>query len=286
MAISFFLQPPLWLALIVASLFAGSAHALRLLSRSGAIATALVGSIVFGLGGGKFLVALLVFFLSSSLLSKIGGERKERASRQDEKGSVRDAGQVWANGGAAAACVLVFYATSHNLFHIGVWSPLKLRYLLMLYLAALAAVNADTWATEIGKLSSSLPRLLANWKEVPAGTSGAVSIAGLLGALGGATIIPLAMLPLWRMNFAEAFAVAWAGFLASLADSVLGATLQAQYRNPQTGETTERASVRGERMTKIRGFAWLNNDGVNFAASLCALLFAWLLLTYGVYRFY
>ncbi len=283
---SFFLQPPLWFALMVALLFTGCAYAFRLLSRSGAIATAIVGFVVFGLGGGKFLAALLVFFLSSSLLSKLGGERKAQANRHDEKGSARDAGQVWANGGVAAMCVVVFYVMSHNLFHIGIWSPIKLRYLLMLYLAALAAVNADTWSTEIGKLSATPPRLLTNWKQVPAGVSGAVSGAGILGALAGAIVIPLIMLPLWRMNLAEVFAVAWAGFLASLVDSVLGATLQVQYRDPHTGEITERKSVRGEHAAKVRGLAWLNNDGVNFAASLCGVLLGWLLLAYGVYKFY
>jgi len=272
--------------MITALAFAGGAYGVRLLSRSGAISTAIVGFVVFGLGGGKFLVALLAFFLSSSLLSKLGGERKANANRQDNKGSVRDAAQVWANGGVAVVCVLVFYVMSRNLFHLGIWSPLKLRYLLMLYLSALAAVNADTWSTEIGKLSATAPRLLTNWKQVPAGVSGAVSGMGLLGALGGALAIPLVMLPLWKMNLAEVFAVAWAGFLASLIDSILGATLQVQYRDPQTGELTEHATLRGEHTAKVRGTAWLNNDGVNFATSVCGLLLGWALLAYGVYRFY
>jgi len=245
-----------------------------------------VGFAVYGLGGGKFLVALLTFFLSSSLLSKFGKARKSEANRQDAKGSVRDAGQVWANGGVAVGCVVVFYLFSHNLFHWGIWSPLKLRYLLMLYLAAIASVNADTWSTELGKLSPTPPRLLTNWRPVTAGVSGAISGWGVLGALAGAVVIPLVMLPLWRMNLAEVVAVAWAGFLASLVDSILGATVQVQYRDPLTGGTTERATVEGERATKIRGIAWLNNDGVNFTASLFGVGMAWVLLFYGVYRFY
>ena len=191
--------------------------------------------------------------------------------------STRDAGQVWANGGAAVALTLAFALLAPR------WPWYKTRYLLMLFLAALSAVNADTWATEIGSLSRRPPRLLTNWKPVPAGTSGAISLPGTLAALAGALFIPLCSLGLWHLDPAEFLSVAWAGFLGSLLDSLLGAGLQAQYRDPVTGALTERTRIEQRKTVRVRGLPWVNNDVVNFLASVGAILFAWILLRYAAY---
>ena len=123
----------------------------------------------------------------------------------------------------------------------------------MLYLAAFATVNADTWATEIGGLSRSAPRLLSNWKRAPAGASGAVTLLGLAAAAAGSLVVTAAGWLVWRLSPAEFVAVAWAGFLGSFVDSLLGASVQALYRNPATGEFTERTVVDGVKTVKVRG---------------------------------
>ena len=271
-------EPPLWLALLFSAVFAGVARMARWVTLSGAISTFVVGVVVFGLGGGKFLVPLLTFFLTSSLLSRLGKARK--SAWKQEKGFARDAGQVWANGGMAVLMVLLFAFTVHR------WPLLKVRSLLMLYLAALATVNSDTWATEIGGLARNAPRLLTNWRTVAPGASGAITLLGVLAAVGGAVIIPLSALPLWRLDPAEFTAVVWAGFLGSFIDSLLGAGVQAKYRDPDTGEPVERAKVEGRAMVRVRGLTWVTNDVVNFLASVGGVLCAWLLLHFSVYRFY
>jgi uncharacterized protein (TIGR00297 family) len=276
--------PPLWLALLLSAGFAGLALRLRWLSKSGAVATAVVGFVAYGLGNATFLVPLLGFFVSSSVLSRVGKERKQLLSdSHDAKGSQRDAGQVWANGGAAVICVLVFYFATHPYAKLPL---LKLRTLLMLYLTALATVNADTWATEIGKLGKKPPRLLTTLRPVTPGVSGAISGMGTLGALLGALFIPLLALPFWGLNGAELLVVTWAGFVGSLMDSLLGATLQVQFRDTQTGALTERKRLAGRETTRVRGIHWINNDMVNFIASVAGVVVAWLILYYGIYRYY
>ncbi|HZO87147.1 MAG TPA: DUF92 domain-containing protein [Chthonomonadaceae bacterium] len=271
--------PPLWLALLLSAAFALLSWQARWLTRSGALSTFVVGFIVFGLGGGKFTVPLLTFFLSSSLLSRVGRAHKAAAHARADKGAIRDAGQVWANGGVAVAVVLLYtYAVRH-------WPAYQTRALLILYLAALATVNADTWATEIGALSRRAPRLLTNWRPVAPGTSGAITGLGVLAALCAAVVIPLSALGLWRLDAAEFIAVAWAGFLGSLMDSVLGASVQAQYRDPATGEFTERRETVGRQTVRVRGVPWINNDVVNFLASIGGVLCAWALLHFGAYPF-
>ena len=265
--------------LLAALVVAGIARQMKWLTTGGAIATALVGFVIFGLGGPRFAVPLLVFFLSSSLLSKIGNRQKAGANALSAKGTQRDAGQVWANGGMAVALVLVFCFVGH------LWPVDRTRYLLMLFLAALATVNADTWATEIGSLSSSPPISLKNGQKAAPGTSGAVSALGLFASALGAIVIPLSMWLLWHLTLPEFMAVAWAGFLGCLTDSVFGASVQAKYRDPLTGGITEKTMVSGQKTTRLGGLPWINNDLVNFLASACGVLFAWLLLRYSVYLY-
>jgi uncharacterized membrane protein len=71
-------------------------------------------------------------------------------------------------------------------------------------------------------------------------------------------------------------AITFAGLVGSLLDSILGATIQGIYRCPQCDKETERHPVHlcGSETTLIRGWRWLNNDLVNFIASVSGALTA------------
>ena len=54
------------------------------------------------------------------------------------------------------------------------------------FAAALAAVNADTWGTELGVLNPHPPRMITDLRKVvEKGTSGGISLIGTLAALAG-----------------------------------------------------------------------------------------------------
>ena len=65
---------------------------------------------------------------------------------------------------------------------------------------------------------------------------------------------------------------AGAGILGCMADSVMGATLQALYRCPECGAETERRECCGKKTELIRGFSRLDNDAVNGIAGCIAAL--------------
>jgi uncharacterized membrane protein len=184
-----------------------------------------------------------------------------------------------ANGGPACVLVILFFVLVHR------WAADNSRYLLMLFTAAIATVNADTWATEIGGLSPSSPRSLANWKLVERGTSGAITWLGVVAALIGSAVVPFSVYWAWGLNKnpAEFFAIAWAGFLGSFVDSLIGASIQGQYRDPVSGGMTELTSVAGRKTTQVKGMRWVNNNVVNLLAGLAGAACAWLLLKYAVY---
>jgi uncharacterized membrane protein len=60
----------------------------------------------------------------------------------------------------------------------------------------------------------------------------------------------------------------------ALFDSLLGATVQAMFFCPTCGRETERHPRHscGTATKHVRGWAWLDNDGVNFAASLAGAI--------------
>ncbi|HSB88432.1 MAG TPA: DUF92 domain-containing protein [Anaerolineales bacterium] len=237
----------------------------RALAPSGAWAAVLVGSITFGFGGLLPALLLMTFFISSSLLSRAGAARKVAVAAAFDKGGERDAGQVLANGGVAAAASLAYGLTRDP------------RWLAAIA-GALAAVNADTWATELGVLARGWPRRLTDGRLVEPGTSGAASVEGLLAAIGGAALIglpaglaaPYAALQGPSAGTALGVAATLGGFFGSLADSLLGATVQAIYWCPACGKETERhpTHICGTATRRLRGWPWLRNDGVNLAASI------------------
>ncbi len=233
-------------------------HRLRLLTAGGAVATFLMAAVIFGIGGWLWTMPILTFFLASSLLSKLGGKRKLQYELLYEKSSMRDAGQVAANGGIASVLVALWYMfPSMTFVYTG-------------FVGAIAAATADTWGTEIGTLAGGTPRSIVSFKRVEKGTSGGVSIIGLAGGLVGAALIAASALlfpqPQAIRNFAAVMVAA--GLAGTLTDSVLGATLQAQFHCTGCGKTTERRDHCSASTTHVRGLRWMNNDVVNLACAV------------------
>jgi len=244
------------------------------LARSGVLGAALVGTAIFGLGGWVWGLILIAFFVSSSALSHYREAAKASLAEKFAKGHRRDIGQTLANGGVGAILALAF----------ALW---KDPILFAAFVGAMATVNADTWATELGVLNPSPPRLITNGQRVEVGTSGAVSQLGMVASLAGALFIGLAAFVLWFMERIIAGAndpltYLWAiptalvaGLAGSLWDSLLGASVQAMYHCPRCAKDTEKPLHGCGTPTQYqRGWRWLNNDLVNLLSSAVGALAA------------
>jgi len=240
-------------AIAIAAWRAGS------LSLSGAVAALLIGTVAVA-AGWAWGALLILYFASSSLLSRMGAQVKAlRSGGIVEKGGARDATQVLANGAVFAAA-----------------AALQLVHPSQLWLAAgagaLAASAADTWGTEIGMLAKSPPRMITTWRSVPTGTSGGVSASGLVAMVEGALFIAVAAW-LLHWNARVAIAVSLGGMVGALVDSFGGALWQSRRFCTHCDSATERlVHDCGTRTARAGGLEWLDNDGINAACTLVGAL--------------
>ncbi len=251
--------------LLAALLVAIVSYKLNFINTGGALLTFLMGCIIFGFGGWSYTMPILFFFILSSLLSKIGKKRKKLIELSYQKTSVRDFYQVMANGGVATAMVLYIFLTGND-------------YLYPLYLAAIAAANADTWGTELGIFSKSRPVIITSFKNVDPGTSGAISFIGSIASFTGSMIIALIGTCLYSMDLYIVIIVILAGFLGSIFDSFIGATVQGQFQCHICGQQTESLYHCGLSTIHVKGKIWLDNDLVNIFSIIFTVVITFIVL--------
>ena len=242
--------------LLAAAMVATAARRARALSSGGALAATTVGGAVIAGAGIRGGAALLTFFLSSTLLGQL-----PRSPGRQRRGNERDAVQVLANGGVAACLALAM--RRHGVR----------RWLLPVFAGALATATADTWATEIGSRLSLRPRSIVTGQPVPTGTSGGVSLPGILASASGAAAIGAVMsagvAPEHMSERSPFRAVAIGGFCGAMVDSVLGATAQeVRFCDKCRKETELPRHWCGAPTTALRGISWFSNDLVNGFATL------------------
>lgn len=226
----------------------------RALTRDGAVAAVVVGTICVA-AGWSWAGLLVLFFVTSSALSRMRAAARERLTESIvSRGGARDAHQVFANGAVFTIAALMSILVP--------WSGW-----LFVGAGAIAAATADTWSSEVGTLSSTSPRLITSWRSVPAGTSGAVTPLGLVASLAGALCIAVAVIA-FRWPSGAAIAAVAGGVAGSLADSLTGALWQARRHCPSCALDTERRIHLCGTTTRLTGgISWLDNDAVNLLGS-------------------
>jgi uncharacterized protein (TIGR00297 family) len=258
------------MALLLSSAIGGAAYRRGSLNESGWLGAGLTGTTTLGFGGWSWGLTLITFFVSSSLLSHYKEQLKEeKTGGQFAKGARRDIAQVLANGGLGSLLALAYHLLGE---------PPVLR---ALFLGVMATVTADTWATELGVLSSEQPRLITTMQHVNPGTSGAITMAGTGASAAGGLLIGLSMVGFVALeqrlerNGSSDESLVWfvpagilGGLSGSLSDSLMAATVQAKYHTPEGKETERPIGKDGTPHTFARGVRWLNNDLVNLFSTL------------------
>jgi uncharacterized protein (TIGR00297 family) len=183
---------------------------------------------------------LLALLLLTFGATRFGRTRKENLGVAEGRHG-RNAAQVTANLGAAALAAILL----RNVHLYAAIPPvLAHRGLRVAIVAALAEAAADTLSSELGEVLGGEPFLLTTLGRVPAGTDGAISLAGTVAGVSGAVVIAAVASIALGLTPAQATLIVLAAMVGLFVDSWLGAVLERR--------------------------GWLNNDAVNFLSTLAA----------------
>ncbi|KAL8934969.1 MAG: hypothetical protein Q9211_004951 [Gyalolechia sp. 1 TL-2023] len=226
-----------------------------------------------------FYALLVVFFLAGTSVTKVKHHVKASLTLSS-LGSSGGEGprthiQVLANSLVASVLILLHYRQllardKSGDASRGCW-PYGEDLLVVGIVSNYAAVAADTFSSELGILSKRRPRLLTSWnfRQVPPGTNGGITLWGTMAGFLGASTIALTsvlLLPFchvgptsragklfgdhqpgleggsaWGLRERVAWVLAvtiWGG-MGSLVDSALGGWLQASVIDSKTGKVIE-----------------------------------------------
>jgi uncharacterized protein (TIGR00297 family) len=229
-----------WLmALAINALLIGLARRAPLLTPAGWVHAGILGTVLWGSLGWRGWLAVVAYLALGSAVTKLGFRVKQASGLAEGRGGRRGPENVW--GSALVAALLAMLTP---------WAGLEATRLLVAFAASLAAKLADTCGSEIGKRWGRHTVLITTLRPVPRGTEGAISLEGTAASAAGSALMAAVMAGLGVIETPEAWAlVAGVGLVATLLESLLGATLQGR-------------------------LAWLSNELVNGLQTLVAALLA------------
>lgn len=187
----------------------------KALTLDGIVASIVMGLAILILSNLIGFLTLLLFLILGTLATFVGKSRKKSLEHLDAKDLFgRSAYNVMSNG------IVAVIISSLYLLEV------ERRLVDIAYLASISAVLADTLGSEIGVLSDKV-YLVTNFKRVPPGTNGGISVLGTIATFLGSFAIGLMAL-LYGFHSICVLLITFSGFAGAFIDSLLGATLEAK----------------------------------------------------------
>mmetsp|Transcript_30335 Transcript_30335/g.61861 ORF Transcript_30335/g.61861 Transcript_30335/m.61861 type:complete len:370 (-) Transcript_30335:216-1325(-) len=210
----------------------------KMLTLEGLAHSLALGTLLWTTLGWRGWTLCVMYLFLGQAVTKVKFEEKQKKGIAEARGGRRGPENVWGSaftGLICAACSVQgpsFLGINSDLFILG-------------YVASLATKLADTFASEIGKAYGKTTFLITTFERVEPGTEGAVSAEGTLAAMAGGFLLSLYGLGVNLIDTRGLIISTIAAFLATNAESFIGATLQEK-----------------------KGFSWMTNEVVNFINTL------------------
>ena len=232
--------PTHWLiALVLNGVLIALAQRAPLLTPVGWAHAAALGTILWGCLGWRGWLAVVLYLLLGSLVTRLGLRQKQERGLAEARGGRRAPANVWGSAATGAALALL----------VALW-PAAAPRLLVGFAASFSAKLADTCGSEIGKRWGRTTLLITSLKPVPPGTEGAISAEGTAASLVGGALMAALMAALGLIEgWGDWLLVSLVALAATLIESVIGA-------GPQ------------------RRWPWLSNELVNALQTTIAALLA------------
>lgn len=283
------LEPSEWLRIlcggVLATYLALSGYRKGSLNKTGASAAFIVG--FFCLSSSlRFGITLLVFYYSSSKLTRFRSSLKKKIEDGHSNGGNRNATQVFASS-LPATILAVWSAVLYRVDKpISSTASYHQSLLNLAYLLFLSACTGDTWSSEVGLVlpgQGSEPVLITNWnRKVPRGTNGGISTEGsIASAVGGAFIgfIYFITSPSWTLDqLSLVFVGLLGGLIGSAIDSVLGSLFQASWFDPVRNKILKHTPKEGSEVYRrselICGYDIVNGEVINLVSAMLTMCLA------------
>ena len=279
---------------VITLLFAVLCYTKKKLTLGGTLSALFIGLIV-SFAGYEYYIIMLSFFASSTKATDIHKNIKmQLLGGTYTKEKKRNANQVLAKGffpTIVSLLIAFLYQGKMHLFSPNLETFQKFLY--GMYIGFYVSANADTWASELGINSKDSPRLVTTLQKVPKGINGAISLYGtVMSILGGlfisiSTIIIVIIrggLSIISGNIMIKIIILGmiCGFVGSLIDSFLGATMQISIYDEEKkcvidSDVIDLSQIKNNSKYKIYGRNILNNSAVNFITGVITSFFSGLL---------
>ena len=215
-------QPLTWVvAFALNALLIALAQRVPLLTAAGWFHAAILGTVLWGCLGLRGWLAVVAYLLLGSLATRLGFRRKQQQGLAEGRGGRRGPENVWGSAATGALLALAIPLAP------SVW----VQPLLVAFAASFAAKLADTFGSEIGKRWGRHTWLITSLRPVAPGTEGAISLEGTVASLAGSTLMAALARALGLIPDGRAILlVALVGLVATLLESLIGATAQGRWR--------------------------------------------------------
>ena len=249
----------LGISIILSLLLGLIAYLKKALTMPALILAVLFSTLITYFGGLTSFIILVVVFLGS-IITKLFHKNK--------KSNKRKLIQIISNVGIGALSLIIYKFTSNDLY-------------LLIYASVMAESLADTLASDIGVLSKSEPINILTFKKGERGLSGNISFLGLTSALIGSLLIGTIYYIGMDKSITSFIIIILSGFLGSLIDSILGASIQVKYKCTKCKKITERKEHCGKKTNYYKGIKWIDNNLVNLLSNAIVFIILLIILNYN-----
>ncbi len=177
-----------------------------------------LGVLIWATLGWQGYAVILTYFALGTAITYVGKDIKEARGIGEKRSGARGPENLWGSAGVAAVCALGYGLYPHPLWLLG-------------YVSSLSTKLADTMASEVGKAFGKTTYLITNFRSVPPGTEGAVSLEGTTAGIVGSIAIAVVGWLVGMITVPQGLLLCvGAALIATNLESLIGATLQTRWQ--------------------------------------------------------